>query len=140
MSLAFTVEETIHKPNDQVWAVLTDWPNAPDWMAGIDNMCANGETIEGTLLTFRARGADRHSLIARCVPGRSITLRSIQGNVTAEYKYDLYPIDNDATRIELEAKCQTSGILWKVFSPILRIAIKRVDGNQLANLKRLIET
>lgn len=139
MPLAFAVEETIQKPIEQVWAVLTDWSRAPKWMNGVDRMWANGETVEGTQLTFHARGADRSSVILRCAPGQSIALRSVQGAVTADYTYTLYSIGSNTTRIELTAECQTAGMIWKLLFPLLRLAIKNVDGKQLSNLKRLVE-
>ena len=64
-----------------MWAALTDWPNAHRWMPGIDTIAADGQTAEGTRLTFRARGKDRSSTIVRCVTGQSIVLRSGQGGL-----------------------------------------------------------
>lgn len=139
MAQAFAVEETISRPADDVWAALTDWANAPKWMSGIEMMRADGDTAEGTNLTFLARGSERPSRITQCVPGQSITLQSVQGKVTADYTYDLHPVDDRTTRIRLAAHCQTRGLLLRLLSPMLRFAIKKVDGKQLANLKRYIE-
>ena len=67
MSHAFSVEEVIRHPVPHVWTALTDWPNALRWMLGIEEITADGETVEGTQLTFRARGKDRSSTMVRCV-------------------------------------------------------------------------
>ena len=139
MSVAFQVEEIIERPIDEVWAALTDWKNAPKWMSGIEEMWADGETSEGTRLTFLARGKERLSLIVRCEPGRAIVLRSTQGNVTADYAYELQREQDSSTRVSLVAECRSEGILWRLFFPVLRIAIARADGPQLANLKRFLE-
>lgn len=140
MSLAFEVAEEIGRPIDEVWAALTDWNNASQWMPGVDQLRAHGETAAGTQITFRARGKERPSAIARCEPGRSIVLRSVQGSVTADYAYELAPAGHDSTRVTLIAKCQSEGIFWRLFFPLLRIAMRRVDGPQLANLKMYIES
>ena len=36
MAQAFSVDEVIHRPAAQVWEALTDWPNAHQWMPGVE--------------------------------------------------------------------------------------------------------
>ncbi len=139
MAHAFSVEEIIPHPVPQVWAALTDWPNAHRWMPGIDKITADGETAEGTELTFRARGKDRSSTIVRCVAGESIVLRSVQGVVTADYTYEVHEHGDGTSRVTLTADCQSTGVLWRAMSPLLRIAIRASDGKQLRLLKAMIE-
>ena len=139
MSRTFAVEETIQRPATQVWEALTDWSNAHRWMPGIEGMTADGETTEGTKLIFRARGAERLSTIAHCDAGRSIVLRSVQGSVTADYRYEIHALDEHSARVTLVADCQISGLLMRVASPLLRIAIKMADGKQLKLLKAAVE-
>ena len=107
MAHAFSVEEIIGQPVPQVWAALTDWPNAHRWMPGIDTITADGDTAEGTQLTFRARGKDRSSTIVRCVAGESIVLRSVQGGVTADYTYEVHEHGDGTSRVTLTADCQS---------------------------------
>ena len=132
MTRTLSIEETIQRPAPEVWAALTDWPNAHKWMPGIDGMAADGETAAGTTLTFRARGADRSSTIIHCDAGRSVVLRSVQGGVTADYAYEVHDLDGHATRVTLVADCQITGLWWRAVSPLLRIAIRFSDGKQLA--------
>ena len=139
MTRTLSIEETIQRPAPQVWAALTDWPNAPKWMPGIDGMSADGATAAGTTLTFRARGADRASTITHCDAGRSVVLRSVQGGVTADYAYELHDLDGQATRVTLVADCQITGLWWRAVSPLLRIAIRFSDGKQLRLLKAMLE-
>ena len=84
MAQSFSVEEIIRRPASQVWDTLTDWSVAHRWMPGIDRTESHGDTVAGTQFTFQARGADRTTTITRCDVGRSITLRSVQGGVTAD--------------------------------------------------------
>ena len=139
MARTFAVAETIDRPEDEVWAALTDWSNAHRWMAGVDRMEAHGDTAAGTKLSFHARDAERTSVIAHCEAGRSIVLRSVQGGVTADYRYQLEPADDGATRVTLIAECRFSGILWRAMAPLIRRAIRLTDGKQLAHLKALVE-
>ena len=139
MSRTLSTQVRILRPTDEVWAALTDWANAHRWMPGVDGMAASGETVAGTKLTFRSRNADRSSTIVHCQAGRSIVLRSIQGSVTADYRYEVHAIDASSTRVTLVADCQVTGFWWRVISPLLRIAIRFTDGKQLRLLKVAIE-
>ena len=44
MAAAFSSESTIDRPAAEVWAALTRWEDAPEWMSGIDSMSADGPT------------------------------------------------------------------------------------------------
>lgn len=132
MSTAFEVTETIARPVETVWRVLTDWDRAPDWMPGVEDARADGETLR-----FRARGKDRTSRISAVEPGRSITLTSVQGGVRADYRYAITP-SGAGTRTTLTTDCEFTG-LWRLAAPALRGLIRRTDGGQLTALKRLIE-
>ena len=118
---------------------MTDWDNAHRWMPGIEGMSAEGETAAGTKLTFRARGADRSSTIVHCEVGRSIVLRSVQGGVTADYRYEVDEIDEESARVTLVGECRFKGLGWKIVSPLLRLAIRFSDGKQLRLLKAVVE-
>ena len=85
MTQVSTAETTIDRPVDTVWARLIDWASAARWMPGVDELRAHGPTAAGTTLVFTTRGKERTGRIAALDPGRSITLRSIQGGVTADY-------------------------------------------------------
>ena len=139
MSKALEAQATIDAPVGVVWSALTDWDNAHRWMAGVDSMTADGGVEVGTKLTFRARGKDRPSEIAQLEPGRSVTLRSVQGGVVADYTYELTPINDHATRASLVAECSTSGLLWNLAGPVLRFAMRRTDGGQIDALKKVVE-
>ena len=134
-----SLEEVIEGPAPRVWEALTDWTNAHRWMPGINGMAAEGETATGTKLTFRARGAERSSTIIHCEVGRLIVLRSVQGGVTADYKYEVREIDERSARVTLVANCQITGLRWRVMSPLLRVAIRFSDGKQLKLLKAMVE-
>jgi uncharacterized protein YndB with AHSA1/START domain len=128
MVQAFTTTREIGHPVDQVWRQLTDWDRAAVWL-GVDSIRADGPTHEGTTLRFVTRGKERTSEIAALDPGRSITLRSRQGGVTADYTYAVEP-SGAGTRVTLVADVVTRG-LWAVAAPAVRAAIRRTDAGQL---------
>ena len=113
--------------------MLTDWDRAGEWMNGIDWIRADGPLEPGTQLLFHSRGKERPSEIAAIDPGRSLTLRSVQGPVGADYTYTVSAA-GDGTRLELVADCTITGPM-KLLSPLLRWVVKRTDGNQPADLK-----
>ncbi len=139
MAQAFAVTTTIDRPAVQVWDALVDWPNAARWMRGIESMTAHGPTEAGTELVFRARGKDRPSVITAAEAGRSVSLRSVQGGVTADYHYRVEPIDDARTVVHLTAECSTRG-WWSALGPLLRLMMKRTDSGQLEALKDTVES
>ena len=129
MTEAFSAETTINRPVEEVWARLVDWDDATRWMSGVEGMRAQGPTAVGTELVFTTRGKQRTSQIAAMDPGRSITLRSVQGGVTADYVYECEP-EGGGTRVSLVADCRMTGPI-KLLGPVIRSAIRKADGKQL---------
>ena len=111
-------------------------------MAGVDWLKvegADGETAQGTDITFHARGHDRTSTITACEPGRSLVLHSEHGGVSADYKYALEALGDSDTRVTLTADCHMRGSPWRILAPLIRMAIRKSDSGQLEALKRFIE-
>jgi uncharacterized protein YndB with AHSA1/START domain len=133
----FASESVIERSPSQVWAALTDWDRAPDWMDGVEHLTADGPVAAGTSLTFRSNGRDRISQIVDAQRGRRLVIRSVLRGVTADY---VYVLDHEAgaTRLTLRATCAVSG-LRRVLGPVLREAIRRTDSRQPEALRRLLE-
>ncbi|MET0998187.1 MAG: SRPBCC family protein [Marmoricola sp.] len=129
MTQAFAVQTTIEQPVAEVWERLVDWDTAARWMPGVDALHTEGPTAAGTVMVFTARGKERRGQIAALDPGRSITLRSTQGGVTADYAYECVP-EGRATRVSLVADCSTTGAM-RLLGPLIRFAIRRADSGQL---------
>jgi carbon monoxide dehydrogenase subunit G len=129
MTEVFTAEVTIGRRVDAVWARLIDWDNAARWMSGVEALRAHGPTATGTTLVFTTRGKERTGQIAALDPGRSITLRSVQGGVTADYVYTCARRD-EGTRVSLVADCRMTGPV-RLLGPVIRSAIRRADSGQL---------
>lgn len=137
MAEVFAVDATINLPVEDVWARLTDWPAAAQWMPGVESVRADGQTAAGTTLTVHARGKDRTSRITTYQAGRSLTLTSVQGGVRADYTYTCEP-NGAGTRLSLRVDCKTSG-MWKLAGAMIRGAIRKADSGQLESFKRFVE-
>jgi uncharacterized protein YndB with AHSA1/START domain len=135
MAQAFSVERELDRPAEAVWAQLTDWDRAAGWL-GVDSLQAEGPTAVGTELVFQARGKERRSEIVALDPGRSITLRSRQGGVTADYIYAVEPA-GAGSRVTLDAEVRTPGV-WSLLGPVIRRAIRREDSGQLDALAQAL--
>ena len=133
MTTAFAVSRVVDRPPAEVWRRLTDWDNAAGWL-GVDRVGAAGPTAVGTRLRVHTRGKDQLSEITAVDPGRSVTLRSQQGGVTADYTYTVEASD-PGSRLTLVADVATSGV-WALAGPLLRAVIRRTDQGQLDALAR----
>jgi uncharacterized protein YndB with AHSA1/START domain len=131
MTHAFTAAREIDRLPDEVWRRLTDWERAAAWL-GVDALTADGPTAVGTRLRFTTRGKEATSEIVALDPGTSITLRSVQGGVTADYAYRV-EADPRGSRVSLVADVQTRGA-WTLLAPVIRAAIRRSDSVQLERL------
>jgi len=137
MRRAFETDTVIDRPVGEVWRELTDWDNAPRWMAGIEQMSSDAGTTVGATITFRTRGRTRTGTISAVDPERALTLDSVQGGVTARYTYRLEQ-RGSATAARLTADVAAKGAL-ALLAPVIRAAIRRTDSGQLDALRGLLE-
>ena len=59
--------------------------------------------------------------------------------MTADYRYEVHDLGGRSTRVTLVADCRVTGLLLRIVSPLLRIAIRMSDGKQLRLLKAMVE-
>ena len=133
----FAAEAVIAAPREHVWAALTDWSRAPDWMDGVEQLRASGPLAAGTVLTFTSGGRDRDSSVVAVQPPASLVIRSVLRGVTAEYAYRLRDAE-DGTHVALVATCATTGVR-RLLEPLLHDAMRRTDSGQLEALRGLLE-
>jgi uncharacterized protein YndB with AHSA1/START domain len=132
MTMAFSRSTVIDAAPATVWRALTDFPQAPRWMPGTTGMRLDGDLREGAVLHFTARGKPRSSVVTEVTDGRSLTLTSTQGPVTAAYAYTLAPAGT-GTKIDLAVDLTVSGAT-RLLAPVIRAAMAREDGGQLDRL------
>lgn len=139
MSKIFDVEEKIDASLHDVWAHLTDPSKLAKWMPAIQNVhTANGEhTSPENPLCYRSGSKTLFSPVVDYVPLSLIAYRSIRGNFTATYVYEI-EAGEGGTRISLNASCEAKGLMVLV-QPLLKIVIKKADSVQLKMLKAVAE-
>lgn len=133
MRRLFQVDTVIDRPVAEVWTELTAWDRAPRWMNGIDSM-----RVEGTQVTYEARGKTHQAEITAIEPGRSVTIVNRQGGVTARYVYHLSPEEGDRTKATLTADLGITGFPTVLLGPVIRTAIRRTDSGQLQALREVL--
>jgi carbon monoxide dehydrogenase subunit G len=134
---AFTTTELVYLAPVRVWTLLTDWTAAPEWMPGVSEMHAEGPLEPGLSLDFHAQGHDRTATVSAVDPGRSITISSGQGDVHADYRYDLADDAGD-TRLTLTFDVTVSEELAGMAGQI-RQELAAAEAEQLENFKRYAE-
>lgn len=132
MRRLFQVDTVIDRPAAEVWTELTAWDRAPRWMNGIDEM-----RVDGTTVTYRARGKTHQAEITAIEPGRSVTIVNRQGGVTARYVY-VVTAEGDHTRATLTADLKITGLRTRLLGPVIRTAIRRTDSGQLEAFKEVL--
>lgn len=142
MTIAFETEETVNAARTDVWARFTDWARAPQWLPGVRNVSADGETTDGTVLTFNSehhpQGGAPTAIMHDVVPLQKLTLTTVSGDVCADYRYSFTGRGN-ATRILLVADVAVTGDSESQAESI-RERIAEAESPQLALLKKAIET
>ena len=98
MSKGFQASTSVARPTEVVWAIMTDFTRAPEWMPGIetvrpkdDSVLAVGKVFEAEISTG-GRGRIRDMTLVQWDPeNRIFALSSSEGSVVAEYRYSLEP-------------------------------------------------
>ena len=67
-----------------------------------------------------------------------MVLRSVQGSVTADYRYAVEPA-GAGSRLTLDADVRTRGVV-RLLAPVIRAAIRMADRSQLDRLSEALRT
>ncbi len=138
----FEVSETIDRPVEAVWALMSDFRQMPDWMAEVEHIDIDGPgpPAPGLRLATRVKRSRTplETEIVSWSPPHEMALRSRQGGICATYTYRCRPAAS-GTRVTLQASCRADGLLWRLLHPLIATMMKRADGGQVAALKALAE-
>lgn len=141
MNRIFTDTITVNADLEEVWKYFINLEeNGPFWMNGISSLdkVSSGEVEEGTSYVFESRGKQLSTTITNYRPMDTVTLTSQQGKFRADYIYSFRKEDN-GTKVTLNANCEASSLM-KLLSPLIKVAIKKSDGDQLKKFKNAFET
>ncbi|NUU19215.1 hypothetical protein HP550_18355 [Cellulomonas humilata] len=135
MTTAIDTTTSIAAPPDAVWAALTDWSLAPQWMPGVSAMA--GPLARGATVTFTVRGKERTALVDDLDASHRLALLSRSGPVTAVYTYTLAPTAA-GTDLRLVADVVVRGPL-QLLAGVVRRSIATEDGVQPERLRAVVE-
>ena len=142
--IRYSVEETIERSADQVWAYAVDIDRHPEWMGVLDARVIRGRPADvgamgrETVRIGPRRYAAEFTVVASR-PGRHIAWR-IAGGVpmSGEVRLDLEPIGPGRTRVVYAGSFGLTG-LWRLLEPLLAGEIRRGEAAELGRLKGVLE-
>ncbi len=140
MNEIFTDTIIVNADLEEVWEYFIELEeNGSSWMNGISSLekVTPGGVEEGTRYVFESRGKQLSTTITSYRPMDTVTLTSQQGNFRADYIYT-FTRDENTTDMSLKANCEASGLM-KIMSPLIKVAIKKSDGDQLKKFKNAFE-
>ena len=139
--LIFRAEELIRRDATTIWRHLTVPELMARWMSSVKELRSeDGQPLQrgSTYVFTAATGAHSRAQVVECDPERLIALRSVQAGFTATYRYGIQP-NGDGCRVTLEANCSASGFA-RLLAPLIRPLIRRTDGDQVREIKRIVES
>jgi uncharacterized membrane protein len=134
----------IDRPLELVADFAVDPSNAPRWYANIDSVdwLTSPPVAVGSQMSFVARFLGRTLRytyeVTELEPRRRLLMRTSEGPFRMETTYTWEPITDQATRMWLRNRGQPSGFAG-VGAPLMAMAMRRANRQDLVNLKRLLE-
>jgi uncharacterized protein YndB with AHSA1/START domain len=144
MPVDVVAEIEIRRPRAEVAAYASDPDNATRWYRNIEAI--EWETPRplavGTRLAFVARFLGRRLAytyeVAEHVPGERFVMRTAQGPFPMETTYTWEDARGGATRMTLRNRGEPAGFS-KLSAPFMAMAMRRANGKDLREIKRLLE-
>ena len=145
MSVDVMATIVIERPIAEVAAFAGDPSNAPRWYRRISS--AEWETEPpitlGSRIAFRARFMGRDLAyvyeVTEYTPGEQVAMRTAEGPFPMATTYTWRPVGPDTTHMALRNHGEPSG-LSRLTAPMMVRAMRRAMGQDLADLKQLLET
>ncbi len=128
---------SIDLPIDDVWALMTDWSQAPGWWPRVLDVEGPLPVESGDMLTFSYQGTPASAVVDVADEPSRLVIRRVSGSVEATFDYRLHT-ETDSTAVSLNAEL-VAGHALRAVAPLLRRALARTDRDQLDLLQRLAE-
>jgi uncharacterized membrane protein len=138
-------EVEIARPRADVAAYASDPDNAPVWYENIESVKWRTErpAAPGSRIAFVARFLGRRLVytyeIAELVPGERLLMRTAEGPFPMETTYTWADAPGGGTRMTLRNRGEPAGFA-KVGAPMMARSMRKANRNDLAQLKRLLES
>lgn len=144
-----TAETVVNRPNEQVWAFISDVKSMERWVTGVSDVKApaDGKLAAGATFQSAYRYAGHTHEVTYSVtafaPGKRIAIRSIQGPFPFKWEVGLEPA-GDGTRVrhtvDAGADSLVTAIMFAVMWPLMRYGMRRGLRKDLERLKEALET
>lgn len=144
MAVDVLTEIQIRRSISEVAAFAGDPDNAPKWYVNIKSVeWKSPKPLRiGSQVAFVAHFLGRKLAytyeIIEYVPEEKLVMRTAEGPFPMETTYTWRAIDKDTTEMKLRNRGTPAGFS-KVFSPVMALAMRRANQNDLRMLKRLLE-
>lgn len=145
MAVDVVTEIEIDRPCPEVAGYAGDPSHAPEWYSNIQSV--EWQTAPplrvGSKLAFVAHFLGRTLRytyeVVELVPGQRLVMRTAQGPFPMETSYLWQPVDAGRTRMTLRNRGEPAGFV-RIGTPLLAAAMRRANQQDLAALKRLLES
>lgn len=145
MAVDVLTEIVIHRPPEVVAAFAADPSNAPRWYVNIRS--AEWKTPPpvqvGSRFAFVAHFLGRRVAytyeVVDYAPNERLAMRTAEGPFPMETRYGWERTPEGHTRMTLRNLGEPAGFS-KLVAPMMAAAMRRANNNDLAKLKRLLET
>jgi hypothetical protein len=142
--MRMSADREIARPAAEVFAFVSDSSNNPRWQKGQKSCQWTSPPPIGVGSTYeqKARFLGRTLLnkfeVIDYDPGRSITIRSVEGSFPIEVRRNVEPIGPERTRMRAEISGEPTG-LFRLAAPLVQRVAQRSVGADYDRLKRLLE-
>jgi uncharacterized protein YndB with AHSA1/START domain len=141
----FTIETTIDRPVEDVFAYATDPAKLPTWQTNTVSSVPDGDGPigVGTRLREVHRGPGGREIatvveVSRYEPSEAFELRMVEGSLPIHAQLTFRP-DGDGTVMQFRSFGEPTGAL-RLVQPLLRRALLRQFTGHCDALKRVLET
>jgi hypothetical protein len=130
----------IGRPQDEVFAYMTDLRNAKEWSVGLVDVSYDGELAEGTSgRDVRKLGGKQITMPWKVVifdtPRRATFEYGDPFPATAEFSFD--PTAR-GTKVTCETHLRPKG-LWRLLGPVMAMEGRKTDRLQFQKVKEILE-
>lgn len=142
MKLDSTIE--IHRPADEVFAVVSDFSRNPEWQRGMKSARWTTEppTRVGSTYQQVARFLGRNVVTAFEVvayePGRSVSIESRESSFPIRVTRSVEPLGPDRSRVSAHIVGEPRSF-FRLIGPLLRLLAERSVRGDYVRLRRLLE-